>query len=273
MKVIFSRKGVDSAAGGMASPLVDGRPISVPIPDGPSSPTPYALLAEPLASLAHDLSNGRLAGDRLCHLDPDLDHSALADRAPGWRGSLGQAGSALSHLRNQGVGIGDLFIFWGLYRPVRRHESRWIYCGPRQHSIFGWLMIGNVLNAGADGSHLVDNYPWLRDHPHARAGRSTHNRIFIAADHFKLGGRQIVGSGVLRQAVPLSVPGSRLPSRWQVPDWLNPLRGGTGLSYHSPARFEGNQLHSAARGQEFVADIGEREDARDWLTQLLGGEP
>jgi hypothetical protein len=32
MKIVFSRKGLDSGAGGFPSPIIDGRPISLPIP-------------------------------------------------------------------------------------------------------------------------------------------------------------------------------------------------------------------------------------------------
>ena len=32
MRVILSRKGFDSGAGGVPSPIIDGRPVSMPIP-------------------------------------------------------------------------------------------------------------------------------------------------------------------------------------------------------------------------------------------------
>lgn len=269
MKVIFSRKGVDSAAGKMASALINGRPISLPIPDGPTSPTRYSQLAEPWVSLAGDLSKGRLADDQLCHLDPDIDEAALPNRPNGWRGALGQAGPALSHLRNQGVGEGDLFLFWGLYRQVDKVGDRWRYAGPRRHCLFGWLKIGHILNAGTDGSHLLATRPWLADHPHARAGRSNLNVIYTAADSCEFAGKQFPGSGVFRNALILSAVDSRLPSEWRIPVWMNPNMGGTGVSYHSPDRFDGTRLRTVARGQEFVADIGNRTDAVDWIAQTL----
>lgn len=269
MKVIFSRKGVDSAAGRIASALVDGRPFSLPIPDGPTSPTKYAQLAEPFASMARDLSNGRLSDQQLCHLDPDIDETSLPNRLHGWRGALGQAGPALSHLRNQGVGEGDLFLFWGLYRQVRNVDGRWRFDGPRRHCLFGWLKIGEVIDAGTDGAGLLASRPWLVDHPHARDGRSSQNTIFVASDYCEFGGKRFPGSGVFRRAVMLSDADSRLPSKWAIPDWLNPHVGGTGLSYHSPDRFDGALLQTVARGQEFVADIDDRSDATDWISQTL----
>lgn len=269
MKVVFSRKGVDSAAGKISSALIDGRPVSLPIPDGPTSPTRYEQLAEPLASLSRDLSAGRLAGDQACHLDPDIDEAALPNRPRGWRGTLGQAGSALSHLRNQGVGEGDLFLFWGLYRNAKVVANRWCYAGPRRHCMFGWLKVGRILDVGNDGRRLLAEDPWLVSHPHAQAGRNGHDAIYVAADNFELAGRVFPGSGVFRKALVLSDKESRLPSHWRIPDWLNPAIGGTGLSCNPPERFEGSLLRSAPRGQEFVADIGDRPAAVQWIADTL----
>ncbi len=45
------------------------------------------------------------------------------------------------------------------------------------------------------------------------------------------------------------------------------------MTYHARAdRWEGNDtLKVAARGQEFVADVGERKDARRWLEKVISG--
>lgn len=95
MKVIFSRKGVDSSAGGCASPLIAGKPVSLAIPTREPSPVTYGDLRSDVAELADHLSAGRLGATQACHLDPDLDPSALPNRPPGWRGALGQASAAL----------------------------------------------------------------------------------------------------------------------------------------------------------------------------------
>ena len=137
MKLIFSRKGFDSSAGGVPSPLVDGRPISLPIPTRMPTPTRYADLRDGVAELVTDLTRGRVAADRPCHLDPDLDANSLV-RLPGWRGVLGQVSAAQSHLSNNGVGRGDVFLFWGLYRPVVRSPAgMWTYAGMAEHRLFG----------------------------------------------------------------------------------------------------------------------------------------
>jgi len=268
--VIFSRKGVDSAAGKCASALIDGRPISIPIPTREPSPTTYGMLSNPLATVARDLSKGNLSGDRMCHLDPDIDHSALAVRPEGWRGALGQVSSSLSHLRNQSVKAGDLFLFWGLYRPVESVDGCWRYVGPRQHAAFGWLMIDAVHDVVDDGSQLLATHPWLQDHPHVRPYWTASNAVYVATDSFELDGRLFPGSGVFTQAFRLTALDSPLPSRWSVPDWLDPTQGGVGMSYHAEPRWLGNGLlQTAARGQEFVADISDRMDARKWIADIL----
>ncbi|KPQ20795.1 MAG: hypothetical protein HLUCCX21_07480 [Porphyrobacter sp. HL-46] len=271
MKVVFSRKGVDSTAGECAGALVGSTPVSLPIPTREPTPTTYGDLCSDMAAMAHDLSRGKLAAGRACHLDPDLDHRVLATRPAGWRGALGQASASLSHLENQRVDEGDLFLFWGLYRPVERMAGRWRYSGPRQHVIFGWLHVGEVCRIVDDGADVLGRHPWLRDHPHVRAGWNAPNAVYIASDGFALAGRRFPGSGVLSHAFRLTAPESRLPSIWQVPAWLDPATGGVGLTYHPPGRWLGEgRLRSAARGQEFVANIAAREDALDWIADLLG---
>jgi hypothetical protein len=51
VKLIFSRKGFDSSAGGVPSPLVDGRPISLPIPTRMPTPTRFRELPNEVAEL------------------------------------------------------------------------------------------------------------------------------------------------------------------------------------------------------------------------------
>ena len=50
-------------------------------------------------------------------------------------GTGGQCGAAQSHLANQGVGEGDVFLFFGLFAGEN---------GARHHRIFGWLEAQNV---------------------------------------------------------------------------------------------------------------------------------
>jgi len=275
VKLIFSRKGFDSSAGGVPSPLVDGRPISLPIPTRMPTPIRYADLATGVAELVSDLTRGRVAADRPCHLDPDIDAGSLV-RQPGWRGALGQVSAAQSHLSNNSVGRGDVFLFWGLYRPASRSQSgSWGFTGQAEHRLFGWLQVEEVLAVGEDPLSAQSRYPWLQAHPHLAAGWPANNTVYVARERLALPGQDadLPGFGVLSRGICLTAAGSSQPSLWAPPPWLDPLRGGTGLTYHPAERWNPDgTLRSAARGQEFVADVGERRDALNWLRRVLGEE-
>jgi hypothetical protein len=268
MKVIFSRKGFDSAAGGVPSPIVAGRPVSLPIPTKMPSPLRFADLAGELPALVADLTKGKVAPDRNCHLDPDID-VAQCPRKPGWRGALGQDGAAQSHLRNQRVVPGDLFLFWGLFRPVEQHLSQWRYSGEPEHRIFGWLHIGEIVALGPDGAHALQRFPWLDQHPHVRPGWGKNNTLYIASEGFSTRSRTVPGYGVLRQGRRLTRDTGTQTSEWSAPRWLNPITGGTGMSYNPVDRWAEDRVRTAARGQEFVADVGDRVDALTWLDELF----
>lgn len=271
MRVIFSRKGFDSATGGGPSPLLSGRPCSLPIPTRMPTVTRYRDLHDDAARNVAALTRGRIRADDTCHLDPDLDPAALS-RRPGWRGALGQVGAAQSHLHNQAVAVGDLFLFWGLFQS-NTGAPDWRFTGPREHRVFGWLQVGEIWTVGNDPAPVLAAHPWLHAHPHAQAGNwSASNAIYIATNELALKGQStdLPGWGLLRTGYRLTAPESDKPSVWTIPAWLDVSCDGTGLSYHPTERWlPGGRLQTAARGQEFVADIGARNDARDWVSALI----
>lgn len=235
MKVVFSRKGFDSVAGGCPSPIIAGRPLSMPIPAPFRTPTPtkFGDLNGLYGELVTDLTGGKLTAQSWCHLDPDITPNVLP-RLFGWRGALGQTAAAQGHLRNQRIQSGDLFIFWGLFRTVD-YQDRWKFVGKPEHRIWGWLQIGEIIDLGVDGSHAARRYPWLSDHPHARPGWDAFNVnvLYVAADELRLGGRPTSqpGYGVLNTGHCLSAPRHAI-STWAVPQWLHPLQGGSGMTWH-----------------------------------------
>lgn len=270
LRVILSRKGFDSSAGGCPSPIIDGRPFPLPIPTRQPTPTTYGDLARDYAAIVSDLTKGRLSVSSPCHLDPDIDIDALP-RSPGWRGALGQVEAALSHLDNQGVGVGDLFLFWGSYRTAERRLGRWLFVGPTVHMVYGWLQVGERRQLGADGSSLLTEFPWLADHPHVRPGWGTSNAIFLATD--KLTAPEFTGAisgyGTLTRGYQLSEPAGN-PSVWRAPEWLHPSMGGSEMSYHPEGRWSLNgTVQTVGRGQEFVANIGDDPRFGRWLDKLM----
>jgi len=281
---VLSRKGFDSAAGGVASPILpDGRLVSLPIP-GAGGRVAYGAVAKAggLGALVADLTRGRIGADAPCHLDPDLDAGALA-RAPGWRPAYGQTGATATHLASQGVGVGDVFLFYGWFRAAERGGRAWRYVpGARDlHVVFGWLQVGRVLPVAAIGREaLLERHPWLASHPHPHfPADDTRNVIFLAADRLVLPGIGDTGlpgageAGALREDLVLTASGAPGRSLWRVPSWFAPERG-PALTYHAdPGRWRRDAgaltLRNVAQGQDFVLDCTSRPEAGPWLANLL----
>ncbi|MEO8120964.1 MAG: hypothetical protein ABI606_16790 [Rhodoferax sp.] len=282
MKIIISRKGFDSGYGGVPSPIFpDGRIVSLPIPskagvNAAKGRTDDLSLGDVIANLTGD----RLDGNTLIHVDPDLERSTFS-RSPGWRASFGQVGSAQSHLANQGVGVGDLFLFFGWFRPVELNQGCWRYVAGSKsfHSLFGWLRVAEVICV--DEKEL-QNFPnWLADHPHvAHADRfiGKNNTLYVAGDGRRLENSvvELPDAGMFKQWSPslkLSAEG-KSKSVWNVPTWLEPTQGRPPLTYHSNNdrwTRDGNALNLAtvAKGQEFVLDASYYPEAFPWALQLI----
>jgi len=214
MRIIFSRKGFDSSAGGGPSPIVDGAPVTLPIPVGAASQTTYGDLG--LGDYAAKASRGKLGADDLCHHDPMFLENGTC--------VFGQCGAAQTHLERQGVGLGDVFLFFGLFAEEETGEPH--------HRIFAYLRVEEMvpLAAGAP-NELVQ-----LGHPHALAMH--HSNDVVWRGEGRVAAR---ASGALRLTVPEGPP-----SLWNRPNWLK--RGG--LSYHDkPERWlPGSRLKSVWSG-------------------------
>jgi hypothetical protein len=283
MRLVLSRKGFDTTAGGRASPILpDGTLVSFPIPEPRSDDRPgfpYARIPcggfGAVADVAPDLGVGRHVLARGAHVDPDLE-AGPGPRPPGWRAAFGQAGAAEAHLRNQGVGPGDLFVFFGLFRRTVEVDGRlrWDPSSSPEHVVFGWLTVGEVVRAGTERwATLLQTHG---DHPHVTHPYGPNNTVYLAADRCALDPeRPGAGTcGVWSPARRLTAPGSPSPTRWRLPIGCHPDRSGQSLSYHhDPDRWttdgDHTRLRSVGRGQEFVVDA---TDAwQDWALQALRG--
>lgn len=289
MRLVLSRKGFDGAWGGVPSPVLpDGtvRPLPIPYPSGSRR---FAELGGPAptpADLVADLAGGRRTpwGDPLtpatpAHLDPDLD-GRLVPRPAGWRPAFGQTGAAQGHLAARGVGPGDLFLFFGWFRPAERADGRWRFVrgAPAVHLVWGWLQVGAVCPARPG----LPAPAGLEAHEHFRADLGPASTVYAATERLTLGGDAVpgvAGAGVARGVRPdlvLTAPGASR-SVWRLPAWFAPTPGRRPLSCHGrPDRWtrDGDhvRLRSAPIGQEFVLDTDEYPDAVPWLRTLLTPE-
>jgi len=278
LKIILSRKGFDSQYGRVPSPILpDGTIISFPIPSSSGRPLgDIETTLGPMHSLVSDLSAGMWLPKTSVHLDPDLQASSVP-RKRGWKPSFGQVGSAQRHLERQGVCVGDVFLFFGWFRPVELQHGKWRYRPgvPGIHSLFGWLQVGEILQL----SERPELPAWMDDHPHvAHAERmGAFNTLYVATTRLALKGvrKQLPGAGVFApwsERLQLTAPG-KSRSVWRLPSWMAPTQGGAILSYHgSPERWSTvdghSQLKSVAKGQEFVREVDSLDGYR-WLTKLV----
>ena len=236
-----------------------------------------------MSAIIRELANGTLPFEDNAHADPDLDEERLHHKA-GWRPIFGQTGGDQSHLENEGVGVGDIFLFFGWFRhTVNTLDGRLRYAQPRDdfHAIFGWLQIGELHKVNGRSSKALP--PWSQGHPHVATPDSfdANNTIYIASEHLNLCGLYlpIPGGGTFPRFTPalrLTVPeGPR--TCWALPKWFHPGANKPPLSYHGdPTRWSisGGQviLRTVARGQEFVLDTDYYPEALSWVGSLFKAE-
>lgn len=285
MKIVFSRKGFDSKYGGVPSPVFpDGRARSLPIP-ARYAPTRFRDVRcgdGSLGPIVEDLTGGRVRGEDRCHLDPDLQADALPRRTE-WRAAFGQVEIAQSHLAREGVGAGDLFLFFGWFRPVELSDAggwRYVPRAPSVHRLFGWLQVSDVITVGNELQSARTEYPWLSAHPHLN-GRSwpRNNTIYISTRTLSMTGTEIAvtGGGLFQNAndgLTLTAPGASKRSQWRLPGWFWSTDAPPPLSYHRNERRWYRQgpwayVDSVGRGQEFVFDTDGIPEATAWLRELF----
>jgi hypothetical protein len=287
MKIILSRKGFDAGAGGVPSPIMpEGQLLSLPIPEGPpilpdsQSLLSYVQISPRMGKLGKDLAKGRVGPHQEAHFDPDLVSEAR-ERGHGWKAIFGQAHAAQSVLERQGVGTGDLFLFFGWFKKVLLKDG--IYCYVRGaedlHVIWGWMQVGEIYRIGEDTARIPE---WARYHPHViRPNARPSNTIYVAADRLNIGGKSVVtpAAGVFpsfHERLRLTAPGAAR-STWSLPAWFYPAPGREPLGYHrSLDRWmpedDRVRLRTVGRGQEFVLDANYYPEAIQWVQDLLGGD-
>jgi hypothetical protein len=272
MKVILSRKGFDSSYGGFPNPILpNGTMLSLPIPS--KSKIAYSDLRTPQGGTYLDLmlqvkdkiklkkGSVPLTPRIQCHLDPDLRASAYP-REKGWKPLFGQAGAAQGHLKKEGVGEGDIFLFFGLYRKTVQKDGRIVFDKETSpvHVIYGYFEIQRV------HTFPFEDLPgWMKYHPHtskdSRADR--HNAIYLASEKLSFN-PGIPGAGTFdfRPSLVLTKPGYSA-SQWNLPSLFRKAR----ITYHSGKSWKDGYFQSAYIGQEFV--VSGCRKAEDWAKRLI----
>jgi len=287
MKVILSRKGFESVAGGYPSPhfVRDGRLLSLPIPEENDK---------------NSIDTGRTYGDlrfddqstylnimkqlglnkfdyKYVHLDPDINPSILNIRHSDWRGLFGQSSSAQAHLNNKWVKPGDLFLYFGWFRDVVKTHNGYKYVsGTDRHIIWGYLQVEEIQKIEPKTSYEE----WKESHPHYYYRKREQNTGYIARKNLSFA-PQLSGYGVFnfKDSLVLTCPGQKKRSVWKLPRFFHPSYG-TKVSYHEKCYDKSNKpiwelfdthciLNSVGRGQEFVIEVN--DEIVKWTKQLFVG--
>jgi len=264
MKIILSRKGFDSSYGGGASPILpNGDLLSIPIPAAENEKgIPYDQLnykGKSYADLMKELGL-KLPPHGCCHLDPDLIPETYP-RKKGWTGIFGQQGAAMTHLINQEVEVGDLFLFFGSFKRTYEDENGLHFERDyERHIIFGYLKVGAILSPDDVVDHRL-----FEEHPHFQNRALFHprNLVYVAEKEENF--------GTFKYRDDLVLTKSGFPkSLWQLPLFFHPNQGTT-ISRHSEKDFglRGDHLLFRSRGigQDFVVRGGEKVEK--WANRLL----
>ena len=286
MKVILSRKGMDSENGGIPSPIIQSdrgfwKFYSLPIPTE-NSDIKYSDLYffdhVTASSFISDLAP-KSRKYEYCHLDPDIRESYLKERPNGWKRNFGQVKSAQTHLENNKIGEGDVFLFFGWFQKAEYRNGKFQYLKDNDypngfHAIYSYLQISEIYKPN------INKVPeWLYYHPHVKFKdefefKNNNNTIYVANEFFNYP-KNVIKNGstsfVFSEDLILTKKGQRNRTLWELPIELHP-DSGVQLSYNSfdKWKIESNKalLKSASRGQEFIfCDV--EENAENWCINLI----
>lgn len=292
-RIVLSRKGFDSGYGGCASPIVESRLLSLPIPedhfrgqitynDVMLPPGPWLKIGTTFGDLLRALphrSGDRVATpDSYVHLDPDirLDIRPSSDgrqRQP----TFGQCCAADGHLRNRKIGAveeGDLFLFFGWFCSAELSADKKInFVAPDMHVIWGWLQVAR--RDCPNGSEREHGYK----HPHfqrlqrSAQHRGGHNSVYIASPSLSLY-PELPGWGAFEnfdEALCLTAAeGVHGRSLWKLPACFEGRLSNIGEKAKWLPDGEWRRVQRRGPGQEFVLNTdGIEALVRPWLTRLF----
>jgi hypothetical protein len=250
-RIILSRKGFDSKAGGEYSPFdpQTGKYILLPIPDGEignyiGNGTLFEQIeikqdylpgihSTNLGELINNLGYKQKTKDKIfehyAHFDPWLGECPwIAEGSNHSIGAFGQVGSPQTQLKNQRVGKGDLFLFFSRFKPINRENAivpDIIRDNIKEglYFIYGWFKVNKVIERYND----IDDKDLLKRHPHATQAyfKEKNNNTIYIADELLFPNESIPGCGyfpklskdLLLTAIDQKSQKNWIPSRWELP--------------------------------------------------------
>jgi hypothetical protein len=263
-KIILSRKGYDDENGGKPSIILpdDNLMFSFPIPIthrdeiGDLSSSIFCN-DKNLSEIFHELGIDKF--ERYHHLDPDIQRIGI----PKSYGAFGQSHAASGHLKNNSIGKGDTFLFFGTFCETYYENGSLKYQMMHPfHALWGYLIADNVIT---DIESIPNGqYSELVNHPHYKNRKhpayKNKNTIYV--------GKKF-GTFKFSEILRLTKLGYK-KSYWSLPiEFLN-----VGISCHGknekiePRVINGRvEFKSVARGQEFIIDNDTK--LKKWLEKVL----
>lgn len=283
-RIILSRKGFDSSAGGCASPILPGGTMfSIPIPENANHTvsTRYEDLGGqgqvPLPRKLLTPSDLPVPLGGPVHLDPDI-RPGLRSRAaqrlcPPKLLLYGQDAGFQTHLANQDVQQGDLFLFFGWFRETAwsGKDLRFGRGASDKHVIWGWLEVGRQHYVPRNGP-IPKVLGSARHHPHLDYLNRQNNCVYEAPETLSLNPK-LSGAGIFNPYSPdlcLTAPNEPRRSRWKLPAFFRR----TMMTHVSWDKWttKGDSMYgqSPGRGQEFVFNTESIEpEVKAWLGDLF----
>ncbi len=291
MKVVLSRKGMDATYGGLPSPVLTLRngwrhfyPLPIPFRQA------YSRVHYNDVILFDNYTAWNFIQDaapnykqsEYCHPDPDLRSGYLVKRPEGWKPAFGQLSASQAHLANNGIGIGDVFLFFGWFQFAEINNGKVRYVVSKDypngfHAIYGYLQIEHICKPCSDNVPVA-----IAAHPHVQfihTGSSFNhpsNTVYIAGDSFVCKHKTVsepgAGSFVFDDSLVLTQKGQKNRTIWELPAAIHPDNG-IELSYNTAPfwkRENGRSVLSAySRGQEFVFKKDTYGAAEEWCAGLI----
>jgi hypothetical protein len=283
-RIILSRKGVDSAAGGIPSLLCDNELLGIPIrepefkhtvtygdvnlPEGPwSSFKNFGELVQTLTVK----KKVPLRADTPIHLDPDI-RPELHQKPENCTEALGQCCEPDGRLRE--VGAGDLFLFFGWFANAAINGKIVKLSDHQEHTIWGWLQTKEPLRAVAPSGNPAHPHEYPRKDPGGHDGG--HNSLYYATASLTFNASKH-GCGPFKtwnEALRLTHPSCRHGCRsvWRLPRFFEKKLDGVNLDAIWTTDGDFVTVQPFAQQQEYLFAVPNDPEIQaqvaDWLARL-----